>query len=115
MPPLGALTQAWRNASTGALLVALCLAVAGCFPSDQYSVISIENRTETTVDVFMVEVGQSDGSRVVSGIEPGTSYPFSNIVEGCSDVELVAKDESGAEVARSPTPVCRPSTWVVER
>jgi hypothetical protein len=89
--------------------------LAGCFATDQYPVISIENRTETTVDVFMVEVGESDGSRVISGIEPGTSYPFSNIAEGCSDIEFVAKDESGIVVARSPTPVCRPSTWVVER
>ncbi len=82
---------------------------SGCFPSDQYSVIQIENRTDAPVDIFLLRNGDPVGSQILSGVAPGTSYPFSNIAEGCTEVQFVAKDAAGTVISRSPTPVCRPS------
>ena len=94
----------------------MCAALVGC-ASDQYPVIFLENHTDSVVDVYMVRVGEFDFSSrspIVRDIDPGSSYPWSNIAEGCTDVQLVALDQRGAEIARSPTPVCRPSTWVID-
>jgi hypothetical protein len=111
-----ALTHIRRVASTSALVMVLCLALVGCVTSDNHSIIWIENRTDTVVDVFMVGVGESDfNSRIITGIDPGLGYSWFDIREGCTDIQFVAKDKSGAVIARSPTPVCRPSTWVIER
>jgi hypothetical protein len=89
--------------------------LSGCFASDQYTVIQIENRTDTTIDIFLVTPsGDPNGSQVLTAVEPGTAYPYSNIAEGCSDAQLVAKDDTGRVVGLSPTPLCRPSTWVID-
>jgi hypothetical protein len=106
-----------RIASTTVLVMVLCVALVGCLASDHHSIIWIENRTDTVVSVYLVGVAESDfGSRVVAGMDPGQGYSYFDIAEGCTDLHLVAKDAaSGAVVARSPTPVCRPSTWTIER
>jgi hypothetical protein len=110
-----ALTFIRRIASTSALVMVMCVALVGCFVSDNHSIIWIENRTDTVVSVYMVGVGESDfSSRIIAAIDPGLGYSWFDIAEGCTAVQLVAKDESGAVIARSPTPVCRPSTWVIE-
>ena len=113
-----ALTPIRRIASMTALVV-VCAALAGCFGSDNVSIIWIENRTDTVVDVFLVRVDDSDGSsvgRVALDVQPGLGYSYFDIAEGCHDeFYLLAKDDDGITIARSSPPVCRPSTWVVER
>ena len=108
-----------RLTSTSALVVAMCAALVGCFGSNHPSIIWIENRTDTVVDVFLVRVGESDGShvgRVALDVQPGLGYSYFDIAEGCHDeFQLVAKDDDGVTIARSSPPVCRPSTWVIER
>ena len=65
------------------------------------------------VDVFIAPVGASDGSLVWTGLTPGQGVGYDRIPRGCSEVEFIAKDGTGTLVARSPSPVCRPSVWVI--
>ena len=103
------------KATLSALLLVVAFALVGC-ASDQYSVIFVENQTQAVLDVFLVPVGETDGSEVIMDIEPGTEYPYSDIAEGCSDrLQLLAMDQGGVVIARSPMPLCRPSRWVIER
>jgi hypothetical protein len=109
------LTLIRRIASTSALVLVMCVALAGCFSSDNVSIIWIENRTDTVVDVFLVRVGESDGSHIAD-VQPGLGYSYFDIAEGChDDFQLVAKDDDGVTIARSSPPLCRPSTWGIER
>jgi hypothetical protein len=114
-----ALTLIRRIASTSALVMVLCVALVGCFGSNHPSIIWIENRTDTVVDVFLVRVGESDSrpaADVAHDVQPGQGYSYFDIAEGCNDdFYLVAKDAGGVTIARSSPPVCRPSTWVIER
>jgi hypothetical protein len=111
-----ALTLIRRIASTSALVLAMCVALVGCFVSDNHSIIWIENRTDTVVGVFLVRVGESDGSYIARAVQPGLGYSYFDIAEGChDDLQLVAKDDDGVTIARSSPPLCRPSTWVIER
>jgi hypothetical protein len=110
-----ALTLIRRIASTSALVVVLCIALVGCY-SNEPSIIWIENHTDTVVDVFLVRVGESDGSRVTGDVQPGFGYSYFDIAEGCNDdFYLVAKDDEGVSIAQSSPPLCRPSTWLIER
>ena len=98
-----------RMAGPCAIALVLCVALGGCFGSDNQSIIWIENRTDTVVGVYLVDAGESEGPKVIHGIEPGLGYSWSDIAEGCNDgLQLVAKDPSGNSIARSPTPLCRP-------
>jgi hypothetical protein len=112
------LTLVRRIASTTALVM-VCVALVGCFGSNHPSIIWIENRTDTAVDVFLVRVGESSARPVADvalDVQPGLGYSYSDIADGCNDAfYLVAKDNDGVTIARSSPPVCRPSTWVIER
>jgi hypothetical protein len=112
-----ALTLIRRIASTSALVMVMCIALVGCFGfSHEPSIIWIENQTDTVVDVFLVRVGELDGSRIAHDVQPGLGYSYFDIAEGCNDdFYLVAKDDDGVTIALSSPPVCRPSTWVIER
>ena len=113
-----ALTPIRRIASMTALVVVMCAALAGCFGSDNVSIIWIENRTDTVVSVYLVRVDEEPdtSNRIIFGIDPGLGYSYFDLAEGCHDeFQLVANDDDGVTIARSSPPVCRPSTWVIER
>lgn len=115
-----ALTLIRRIASTSALVIVMCIALVGCFGfSNEPSIVWIENQTDTVVDVFLVRVGEPDDSPmfdIANDVQPGLGYSYFDIAEGCNDdFYLVAKDDDGVTIARSSPPVCRPSTWVIER
>ena len=114
-----ALTLIRRIASTGVLVIMMCVGLVGCFGSNEGSIIWIENRTDTVVDVFLVRVDDVAGrpvADVANDVQPGLGYSYSNIAEGCHDeLYLLAKNDDGVAIARSSPPVCRPSTWVIER
>ena len=95
-------------------LVVVVGALAGC-ATDNHPVIMVDNRTHTEITVVFIDQAARESS-MVGAIAPGTRYPIENFpASGCKVGVLVARDTaSGAEVARSASPVCRPSTFVVE-
>jgi hypothetical protein len=96
-----------------ALLLAMLVLVTGC-ASDNFPVVRVVNHTSVAVDVQLVPVDGSDGSVILKDLKPGGEVGYSRIASGCSAVQLVAKDPQGLVIARSPSPVCNPSTWVIE-
>jgi len=93
------------------VLVAIGL-VSGC-ASDDHPIVWIENQTNVAVDVYLGPVGASDGGLIEAGLPPGLGVSYDRL-GGCADLELIAKDPSGTVIARSASPVCRPSTWVIK-
>jgi hypothetical protein len=101
-----------RKPLVAALLLAVSL-VSGC-GSDAFPVVRVVNHTGMAVDVLMVPVGGSDGSVILTDLKPGSEIGYDRIAKGCSQVQLVAEDSRGVVIARSPSPLCNPSTWVIE-
>lgn len=95
-------------------VVVLGASVAGC-ASDQIPVVMVDNRLAIPVTVVFVNDAGTE-SRVIETVSAHTSYPvdaFSS--DHCTPGVLIARDKStGAEVARSKSPVCRPSRWIIE-
>jgi hypothetical protein len=105
-----ALARAWAIAS--ALLVVTVVAACG---SDNHPVIVIENRLSGPVTVvFLNSAGQE--SSLVETISPGLAYSVDAFpTDHCTPGVLIARDQAtGGEVARSVSPVCRPSHWIIE-
>jgi hypothetical protein len=98
--------------ATSAVLLAAVLAACA---SDNHPVIVIENRLPNPVKVvFLNSLGQE--SSLVETISPGLAYSVDVFpTDHCTPGVLIARDQAtGAEVARSQSPVCRPSRWTIE-
>jgi hypothetical protein len=102
----------WSRRFAAALFLSIIL-VSGC-ALDSFPVVRIVNHSDVNVVVSMATVDGSAESVIVPGLKPGTEIGFDRIAKGCSQVQLVAKDSNGVVIARSPSPVCNPSTWVIE-
>jgi hypothetical protein len=104
------------RASTLAALgsAVLLAAILGACRSDDHPVIVIENRLADPVTVvFLNSSGQE--SPLVTTISPGLEYSVDVFpTDRCTPGVLIARDvATGAEVARSQSPVCRPSRWII--
>jgi hypothetical protein len=96
-------------------LAFLLAAVLGACGSDNHPVIMIENRLSAPVTVvFLNSAGQE--SSVAETISPGLEYSVDVFpTDHCTPGVLIARDKAtGAELARSESPVCRPSRWIIE-
>lgn len=92
----------------------LLAAVLGACASDQHPVIMIDNQLPIPLTVvFLDEAGAESG--VVETVPADSEYPVSIFpTDRCTPGVLVARDKAtGAEVARSKSPVCRPSRFVI--
>jgi hypothetical protein len=97
------------------VVVALLLVagLGGC-ASDNHPVIMIQNRLATPVTVvFLNPAGQENS--IVQTVAPGLDYSVEVFrTDKCTEGVLVARDKAtGAEVGRSPSPVCSPSRWMI--
>ena len=95
-----------------AVLLAAVLAACG---SDNHPVIVIENDLALPVTVvFLNSVGKE--SSLIQTIAPGLVYTVDVFpTDRCTPGVLIARDQAtGTEVARSQSPVCRPSRWVID-
>jgi hypothetical protein len=75
----------------------------------------IENQLPDPVTVvFLNSAGQE--SSLVETISPGLAYSVDAFpTDHCTPGVLIARDQDTAvEVARSGSPVCRPSHWIIE-
>jgi hypothetical protein len=107
--------RAERAARRRVLWCALLLSiVVGACASDNHPVIMIDNQLAIPLAVvFLDETGAE--SNVLETLPANAQYPVAMIpTDRCTPGVLVARDKStGAEVARSIGPVCRPSRWVI--
>jgi hypothetical protein len=107
--------RADRAARRSVLWCALLLSiVVGACASDNHPVIMIDNQLAIPLTVvFLDETGTE--SSVLETLPANAEYPVSIFpTDRCTPGVLVARDKStGAEVARSIGPVCRPSRWVI--
>jgi hypothetical protein len=89
-------------------------ATFGACGSDNHPVIVIENNLPDPVTVVFVNTDGQESS-LVEAISPGFQYSVDVFsTDKCTPGVLVARDTTtGAEVARSQSPVCRPSHWVI--
>lgn len=96
-----------------AVVALLAGAVAGC-ATDQHPVIMIDNQLAIPVTVVFVSEAGAESS-VAREVPARSQYPVSIFpTDRCTPGVLVARDPTtGAEVARSTSPVCRPSRWVI--
>jgi hypothetical protein len=97
----------------GALLLAAIL--SGCAAQDDHPVIVIENRLPDPVAVLFLNAAGQESS-LVETISPGREHSVDVFpTDRCTPGVLLARDKAtGAEVARSQGPVCRPSRWIIE-
>jgi hypothetical protein len=96
-----------------ALLVSVVLAACA---ADSHPVIMIDNELAVPLTiVFLSEAGEE--SSVLETLPADSEYPVAIFpTDRCTAGVLIARDKStGAEVARSVGPVCRPSRWVIAR
>ena len=93
----------------------LATAVLGACASDNHPVIVIENRLSDPVAVvFLNSAGEE--SSLVETIAPGLAYSLEVFpTDHCTPGVLLARDQTtAAEIARSESPVCRPSRWIIQ-
>jgi hypothetical protein len=93
----------------------LLAAILGACASDNHPVIVIENRMSAPVTIVFLNSGGQESS-LVDTISPGLEYSVDVFpTDRCTPGVLVARDKAtGAEVARSQSPICRPSHWIIE-
>ncbi len=98
-----------------ALCACLLSLLGGCGQLDNHPVAWIENRTIVTVDVLAVRVGESDGALITKGLKPERGISYDRLPSNaCREGQFIAKDANGVVIARSTSPVCSPSTWIIE-
>jgi hypothetical protein len=80
----------------------------------------VTNRTDQTLDVYLVirdrEVSRDRELITMTGLRPGQTGFTSLGIDAsalCTTGDLVARDASGAEVARRIEPVCNHQEWVI--
>jgi hypothetical protein len=77
----------------------------------------IENRLDVPLTVVFINANGQEGS-LIGNLPAHSQWPldvFPSGLDHCTPGVMVARDlASGAEVARSPNPVCRPSQWTIE-
>ena len=106
-----------RGSRWAALAASIALVLAGCIATDNHPVITIDNRLDVPVVITFVNAAGDEGP-LLSRIAAHQGYAIDVFPSGsdhCTTGYMVARDiESGEELARSPNPVCRPSTWTIE-
>jgi hypothetical protein len=98
-----------------AIVSALFLAALLGACLDNHPVIMIKNRVDFPVTIgFVNSLGHE--SSLVDTVEPGLDWSVDVFpTTRCTPGFMIARDKAtGAEVARSQGPVCRPSVWVIE-
>ncbi|HJP89032.1 MAG TPA: hypothetical protein VJ850_08365 [Candidatus Limnocylindrales bacterium] len=107
-----------RHGSVRSRLVVVAIAmiasfVGGC-ASDNHPVIVIENELAAPVTVVFINADGQESS-LVDTISPGMQYSVDVFpTDHCTPGVLIARDKvTNAEVARSQSPVCRPSRWTI--
>ena len=100
-----------------ATLAALAMLLGACCLPGEYCgdlEISIVNETAEAVTVF--GVGE-DGEEVqVIDLLPGQGLPVRNILDqasGCTDVDLVARNDAGEVVGSHEDRLCNGDTWQI--
>lgn len=75
----------------------------------------VVNRLDMSVDVIYVR-GNAQIT-IVEGLQPGDSVQINRFVAGgeCRNESMIAKDETGAEVATFAGPVCDGTRWEIGR
>jgi hypothetical protein len=75
----------------------------------------VYNDADRSLSIYYVLEGQE--RRIVTKLDPGYSAFISGPVllgpDDCSKGDLIARDSSGAEVARRTEPICNHEKWVI--
>ena len=96
-----------------AVIAAISFSATSC-KSDDYAVVNIDNRLDVPVRVTFINHLGAESDLVVR-LEAHRTVALDQFsTEHCTEGVMVARDvSSGAELGRSPDPVCRPSEWVI--
>ena len=75
---------------------------------------SVANRSDVTVDVYLVGEGNEGVDTKVFTLNPGLGLELpGDTVGNCTEHELLALDEAGNEIERRPPGLCEGAVWFV--
>ena len=75
---------------------------------------SVANRSDVTVDVYLVGEGNEGVDTKVFTLNPGLGLELpGDTVGDCIEHELLALDEAGNEIERRPPGLCEGDVWFV--
>ncbi len=102
-----------RTRVAAAVLVTLCVAACAPWSDAEYETVTFRNDTLETVSVVYRSPAGAEGT-IAHSIGPGQIASDDAVAGGgCTIGQLIARTETGVEIARRSEPLCLGQTWSI--